>query len=241
MPEFRLFSPEHLIALLLTAASCTGCLMLRRVNLSPSQAKVGAWVIIGMLLAYAITSYTKIVINGTFTLQTGLPLHLCDVLVIVCLLALTTRHQLLFETAYFLGLAGTLQTLITPNLEVGFPTMRCLIFFWMHGVILVAICFMIGAYRLRPQPGCIGRMFLIINLYVLAALLVNAVVGANYGFLSRPPMNQENLILAISRWAPWPWYILVLEIIALASFLIYYAPWLIKDRLTKHTKKHANT
>ncbi len=233
MPEFRLFSLEHIIALLLTGAICAGCLALRKWRAGERRIKTGAWMLIAMMLGYAGISYARIFMRGDFTLQTGLPLHLCDVLVIICVLALVTRKYLLFEMAYFLGLAGTLQTMITPNLDVGFPAMRCLLFFWMHGVILVAICFMIGAYRMRPRPGCILRMFIVINIYVVVSLIANKLLGANYGFLSQPPMNQENMILAISRWAPWPWYIFVLEGIALLSFLIYYAPWVIKDRLTR--------
>lgn len=232
-PTFELFSLQHWIALVLTVASCAGCIFLRFKSLSQLQTRWGAWLLSSMLFAYGVVSYARLIMGGDFNLQTGLPLHLCDVLVIICICALLTRKHWLFEISYFFGLAGTLQTLITPNLDAGFPTFRCLIFFWMHGVILVAICFMIGAYRFSPSKGCIGRMMIAINLYVAAALLTNWLTGGNYGFLSEPPLNQENLILAISRWAPWPWYILVLEIIALASFFIYYAPWLIKDRLTR--------
>ncbi|MDK3156733.1 TIGR02206 family membrane protein [Kamptonema cortianum] len=235
MPEFRLFSLEHFVALLVIGAICAGCLRLRHARLSESHIRTGAWAITLMLLGYAVVSYARIIGQGSFTWQTGLPLHLCDVLVIVCALALLTRKYLLFETAYFFGLAGTLQTLITPNLDVGFPTLRCLIFFLDARGHLVAVCFMIGAFRLRPRPGCVMRMFVAINLYVAVALAVNWALDANYGFLCHPPMNQENLILAISRWAPWPWYILVLEAIAVASFLIYYAPWFIKDRWTRKT------
>ena len=52
--------------------------------------------------------------DGDWTLS--LPMHLCDWAVAAVVLALLTRRQTAFELAYFWGLAGTLQAILTPDL-----------------------------------------------------------------------------------------------------------------------------
>jgi len=51
-----------------------------------------------------------------------LPLQLCDWAMAVIIVALWTGNRRWLEVAYFWGIGGTLQAIITPNLRYGFPT-----------------------------------------------------------------------------------------------------------------------
>ena len=58
---------------------------------------------------------------GQFTPADALPMQLCDWAMFAVIAALVTLRRGVYEVAYFWGLAGTLQAILTPNLQSGFP------------------------------------------------------------------------------------------------------------------------
>jgi hypothetical integral membrane protein (TIGR02206 family) len=145
---------------------------------------------------------------------------------VACIVSLLRPHPLASEVAYFWGLGGTVQALLTPDLAEGFPSWEFIQFFWSHGGVLLSIVYLIAVQGSRPRPGCLLRMFLATNAYALFAGVLDFVFGWNYGYLRHPP-SQPSLIDFLG---PWPWYILSLEMIALLSFAILYLPWLLLAR-----------
>jgi uncharacterized membrane protein YwaF len=55
--------------------------------------------------------------------------------------------------------------------------------------------------------------------------VVNLLIGSNYMQLAYKP----NFPTLLDYLAPWPWYILELELIAFAVMLVLYLPWWVKD------------
>ena len=174
-----------------------------------------------VLLAYMIVSYIRGGCLGILSCKESLPLHLCNWTMAVCIFTLFRPTPLGFELAYFWGMSGTLQALITPDLPAGFPSWSFIQFFWSHGGTLLSIVFMIAGLGLRPRPGSVGRMFIAVNVYALTAGICDALFGWNYGYLCHPPLR----VSLMDYLGPWPWYILGLELIALVSFILLDAPW----------------
>ncbi|MEM8998191.1 MAG: hypothetical protein AAGF23_25640, partial [Acidobacteriota bacterium] len=80
---------------------------------------------------------------------------------------------------------------------------------------------------LRPQPMSILRAFAVLNLYALSVTPVNVIFDANFLYLMAKPAQAS----LMDHLGPWPWYILALEVLAFLSFLVYYAPFAIYDKL----------
>jgi hypothetical integral membrane protein (TIGR02206 family) len=76
--------------------------------------------------------------------------------------------------------------------------------------------------RVRVRLASIWQVWLVTNLYALAAGLVNGLSGTNYGFLARKPAQPSLL----DYLGPWPYYIVGMEALALVSFGAWYAPLL---------------
>ena len=53
-----------------------------------------------------------------------------------------SKSQKMAELAYFWGLAGTLQGLLTPNIHQGFPSPVYISFFWNHGFVVISALFL---------------------------------------------------------------------------------------------------
>ena len=115
---------------------------------------------LGILLLVNYIAYVGFVgRSSSFTWAQILPLQLCDWAMFVIIVAMWTGRRSWFEVAYFWGIGGTLQALITPNLRYGFPDLRFISFFVAHSVIIIGIIFLMLVHRYRPRPASILRTF----------------------------------------------------------------------------------
>ena len=155
-----------------------------------------------------------------------LPMQLCDWALVATVVALLRRSIRWFELAYFWGLAATLQAIVTPNLEVGFPSVRFVSFFVAHCGIVVSVLFMLLAFGLRPQAWSLVRVWLWSQLYLASALVANALTGANYGFLSHKPTRASLLDFLSDQSVV---YVLQLELLAIVFYAVLYLPFALHD------------
>jgi hypothetical integral membrane protein (TIGR02206 family) len=222
---FVLFSTQHLIAIGLFML-VNLILILRRKTLTDQQRLRFRYAIAGLLIANEISWHAWNYFTGQWTVQTMLPLHLCSVFVFLSAIMLVTRSYRIYEFAYFLGIAGAIQPIFTPDLGIySFPHLRYFQVFISHGSIVTAAVFMTVIEGYRPTWGSFGRAFLWTNVYMAIVGIVNGVIGSNYLFLARKPETAS----LIDVLGPWPWYILSLEVIGLLFFTILYLPFALRD------------
>ena len=155
--------------------------------------------------------------------RTSLPLHLCGVSVVLAALMLSTRSFAIFELTYFWAMGGSLQGLLTPDVDGwDFPHFRFLTTFLSHGLVVTANLYAVFVLGMRPTFASYLRSMAVLNLYAGAMLLFNRLTGANYGFLCRKP-DQPTLYDLLG---PWPWYLASLEAIAWGLSFLFLLPFL---------------
>jgi len=186
------------------------------------------------LVAYAVVMYIHLGLSGEFGVDWALPFELCHWVLIACVVTLFSPNQLASEIAYFWGLGGTLQAVLTPDLGAGYPSWDFVMFFWGHGVTLLAIVFLIAGGTFRPRRSSVLRMFLALNVYGVVAGLIDTSFGWNYGYLRQKPLRPSLL----DYFGPWPWYLLSIEVMAPVMFFILLLPWLLVDRFKKPNSQH---
>ncbi len=198
---FQPFGASHLAALFVVAAVGAWMVALRRrghAAARPVERALGSLLLLLWPVSAAVHAWL-----GTLTAQNALPLHYCDIAAISGGLALWTRRPGVCEVAYFFGLAGTLQGLITPSLVADFPDPRYFFFFLWHGGVVVAALHLALGLRFRPRPGAPLRMVLLTVTYAALAGAVNTPLGTNYGFVcGHPPVPS-----LLDFLGPWPWYL----------------------------------
>jgi len=178
--------------------------------------------VIGFVLVADAVSYTiALVANGTWSPTTSLPLALCNLGVVVAAAACWWRLAVLVELTYFWGLAGTLQGVLTPDLNVGFPHLVFFQYVAGHLGVVMAALFLVVGMRIVPRSGSVVRVFAITAAYSLVVGLVDAATGANYMFFRRPP-GEWTLLRILG---PWPWYILSEAGVALVVLTLLDAPF----------------
>ena len=231
---FVTFGPAHLAAMALTAILAAGLPAWARRAGSPKAVRA-VGLAIGLILVaneLAYYAYGLATVSLLEFAREKLPLHVCDVAVYLIAWTLWKRNRRLFEVAYFWGLGGTLQAVLTPNVLEGFPSYEFFRFFINHGGIVVAVLYAALALRMRPRKGCVLRLFVITNLYMVFVAGVNLLVGSNYMFLCKPPAGQSPFFFL-----PWPWYIVFIELVGVAFVVLLYLPFAIGDRARRRGER----
>ncbi len=165
---------------------------------------------------------------GVVSWEKTLPLQLCDWAMFVIIVALWTGNRRWLEVAYFWGIGGTLQAILTPNLPFGFPDLRFVSFFVAHSGIIIGIVFLMLVYGFRPTGFGILRTFAWTEVYFVIAFTADFLTGENYGFLMHKP-EAFSLLSYLSDWRPL--YLLQFHILAWVFFCLLYLPFLISDLL----------
>jgi hypothetical integral membrane protein (TIGR02206 family) len=164
----------------------------------------------------------------------SLPMQLCDWAMIVIIFALWTGNRRALEVAYFWGIGGTLQAILTPNLQFGFPDLRFVSFFVAHSGIIIGIVFLMLIYGFRPRATGIVRTFLWTEVYFVVAFTIDLLTGVNYGFLLHKP-EASSLLNLLSDWRPL--YLLEFHLLAFAFFTLLYVPFAIVDLIRRKTQQ----
>jgi hypothetical integral membrane protein (TIGR02206 family) len=225
-PEFRPYGLPHLTVILITIVLPFAlAALVRRTN---SQRIENG--IIAALSAVLILNYMAYLIfirsRGVMDWRQMLPMQMCDWGMVVVIIAMWTGSQRWFEVAYFWGIGGTLQAVLTPNLRYGFPDWRFISFFTSHSGIIIAVVFLMLTGRYRPYPLSLVRAWLWSEFYFVVTLIVDELTGFNYGFLLHKPEAFSILSLLSDSW---PLYLLQMHGVALLFFLVLYAPFGVFD------------
>jgi hypothetical integral membrane protein (TIGR02206 family) len=150
-----------------------------------------------------------------------MPLELCDAALWLVVAALLTLSPLAFDLAYYFALAGASMSLLTPNLTAASTLFLSVQFFADHGLLVVAVLYLVWSRQARPRPGSVGRAMLALNLLAALVGAFDFAFGTDYMFLRAKPVT----VSALDLLGPWPWYILASEGVALALFLLLYLPF----------------
>jgi len=161
-----------------------------------------------------------------WSIQVLLPLHLCSAMIWLSGLMLITGNYTLYEFVYFLGIGGAIQYLATPDLGIyGFPHFRFFQTFLSHGLMLTSAVYMTVVEGLRPTWRSMVRVAFWANVYALIIFMVNKGLGSNYLMINAKPDVPSLLDLL----PPWPYYLIYMELIGVATFLLLYLPFAIRN------------
>lgn len=172
------------------------------------------------------------IVHGSWNIQEHLPLHACSILIWIAGYMLIKKDRRIFEFAYFIGIAGAIQALLTPDIGIyGFPHFRFIQTFISHGLLVTSAIYLAVVEGLRPTWNSLKRVVMIVNIYMVIVLGINNLIGSNYLFVSRKPPGPTLLDVL----PDWPFYILFMELIGLLMFLLLYLPFFIKDLCNRKT------
>ncbi len=223
--EFQLFGPAHLATLGLIILVNLGLLPLRHVRSNGVHRAVRlglASIIMTASVGFAVWRLWA----GGWDIRTDLPLHLCDVMAIVTVALLVTRHRRLYDFVYFLGIGGAAQALLTSNVGAyGYPHVYFVSSMAAHGAIVTTGLYLAVVEGYRPTWRTLWWVAGCGTVYAAAIFGLNLVLGSNYLFIGHKPEFRS-----IIDWlGPWPWYVPALIAIGVAVLHVLYLPFVWQD------------
>lgn len=176
-----------------------------------------------------ISRSAMVALEGNWTIQEELPLHLCRLMAFIFPWVIYTQNRKWFGVTYFWTMGGTIQALLTPDLVDGFPHREYLIYFIFHGVLVYLPIYCLMCFKWRITWEDFKRSFIYLNVLAFFIFILNQLIGSNYLYIGQKPPGPS----LMDALGPWPWYILSLEGVVLVLFGVFYIPWMIVNR-----KKH---
>lgn len=220
-PGFIIFGTAHIVTLTTIAAICLFIPFIVR------QLKVKGWcqriarIMAPLIVIILLVKTWWLSVAYGLTWERLLPLQICDASVFLCALMLLTRSYRLYEVAYFWAMAGSIAAMLMPDLPHGFPHFSFFVFYLGHSMTVIVVLYATFAFNFRPQLRSAVLATKVTGLYALVILVVNVVLDTNYLYLLYKP-NAPSLL---DYFGQWPWYVLGLAILTIASFFLCYAPF----------------
>ena len=232
---FQAFGPSHLVVILLTIGLPFFLASVVHRTKSRFLERSICFAISALLLINYIAYLIVARRFGVTVWYRALPMQLCDWAMFVIIVALWTGNRRWLELAYFWGIGGTLQAIITPNLRYGFPDLRFISFFVAHSGIIIGIAFLMLIYGFRPSPKGVVRTFLWTEVYFVVAFTVDLLTGENYGFLLHKPEAASLLDFLSDSRLP---YLIEFHLLAWLFFALLYTPFAIVDLIRHKTPQN---
>ncbi len=184
-----------------------------------SLSKALAWTMCGILAA----EHVILIITGHQTIY-QIPLHLCTLMPVVCLMFAYTHWDWAGQTIYSLGIVGAALALLFPdwNMYPQWNYMNLTGFSIHSGLVLFGVWQLAGG-SVRPRMKAIWKPVLFLAVVVPPIYLIDRRFGTNYFFLMQgaadSPLKaiQERLGAA---------YIPAYAGLALLMITLEYLPWL---------------
>lgn len=214
METFTLFSTEHFWFI---GGGFLGILALTMVSAFLPKYKFAQFsAVVILLIKLAELSYRHIYVGEP--IYSLLPLHMCNLTLIIAILTMLTKSQKLFQLTYYWCL-GALFAVITPDIKYSFPHPLTLSFYITHFYLLFAAIYGILFFNFKPTFKGWVNAFITLNIFAFIIFFINKKLGTNYLYVNRIP----NFSSPLDYFGQWPYYIIVVEIIYLIlTYGIYY-------------------
>lgn len=220
---FESFSTQHYSALFAFGVISYAVIRQGKAASEPQKTNIGL-IIAGITFSTLILDATVKLAAGTFDLYGDLPFFMCDFVAMVLPFVIIAQNRKWIGILYFWALAGTMQALLTPDLEAGFPSFDFFRYFIGHAGIITAVLYTVIVRKIRIGWPDLLNAVIYAQVYLVCVHIINQLLGSNYGYTMQKPPGASILDLL----GPWPWYILWGEGIMVGLYLILLTPFLLR-------------
>jgi hypothetical integral membrane protein (TIGR02206 family) len=234
--EFRSWTTEHLAPIaVIVVISFTLGLLARRRGYYDRIAIVVSLVLWTNELVYQVYWF----LADGWAAPTALMIQMCGLSILLLPLAHFVQRrearQFLFDILYFWGIGGAIQALFSPDIGAnGFPAFKYFSFFVSHGLIIASTTILAIASGMRITFRSLLRAAVVTNLLLVPAYAIDRVLAfippydrGNYFVLGYPPPTGSLVDVFSDIFGPSPRYLVGLELMGLAVFLMLWLPWIL--------------
>lgn len=229
---FTFFSFQHITILVVFGILSAGLIVGGKQL--PAKGQYAVALVLASITFLALVLEAIVLVDAQdYDVRTDLPVYLCDIITVMLPVVVYHRNRKWIGILYFWALAGTLQALLTPDIDHGFPSFHFFRYFIMHCGIVLTILFVVIVWKIRIRWRDWFNAVLFAQLYLLVIHVYNQVMDTNYSYTIKKPDGTTVLDL----FGEWPWYILGGELMMVFLFTLLMLPFAFKQRLTVEEKE----
>lgn len=214
--RFTPFGLLHLVTVVIVVAIIALATWWGRSRTHDEARRFGRVLGVTLLVYYAIEGFVRVTWLHTPPIFL-VPGELCSALFFIGAFALLTEHAVAFEVLFFWTFAGTIHALVTPTPNEGFPSLEYVRYFACHGLLVLVATYAVLALDRPMTWRSLVRAAIALQLWEFLVALFDWAFDQNFMYLRRPPPSPT----LIDSLGPWPWYLVSLELVAIASFALW--------------------
>ncbi len=224
MTEF--ISPDvnghlHIKYILMGLAMWTLVPLIGKNILNNTQRQVVVYLLVILTLGQEIINDSTLMFQGLWNFSADLPLHMCRFSLILTSWALISKKQEAFELAFFWGIAGGSQAILTPDLTGIWNPLGIFVFFFSHSMVILNVIWMIAVEGMRLRKDSLLNTIILTNGFAFIMSIFNSLIGGNYWFLSIKPLSNSPFLIG-----EWSFYIVGIQLSGIILMGLIYLPWL---------------
>lgn len=151
------------------------------------------WAVALVISYFAMTGLSYM--RGEASWGTSLLVHMCGFSRLLLIGYFFTRKRWMGELVTFTGIAGGMQSLLTPEFTHGMHPVYVFDYYFNHASIVAIGFYILIVHRQKLTRYSWLRAFGRTQLLALIALGVNLITGGNYMYLMEPPIVDNPLIV----------------------------------------------
>lgn len=226
---FVIFGRDHALSLITALILGSMIIYLASRYLDQRQKIIFGLILALLPLIGVVGRMVLLICQDKFTVQEELPLYICRIVTFFMPWVMYTMNRRVFGVLYFWVLAGTINAILTPDMEFGFPHWSAFQYWIVHAGLVITVLYGTLVLKMRPFKMDILYAFICGNIYIVSVHIINILLKSNYSYtMFKPPGGS-----ILDHFGPWPWYLLTGQLLAVFLFMLVYSPYRWRDRRLK--------
>lgn len=224
------FSAGHIAFLAIGIVFGVTCIFIGR-RLSEKGKNI---MLICLLAAYLVLEAAKFIryftVPGYFNIKTSLPFHLCSIAVFIYPLAVFCKNLTIRNFIYGISMPGAFFALVTPDIKgSGLFSFYFIHAMYAHTFIFFIPIFMVACGFFRPDYKRIPKLFVMLLICMIPALISNYFIGSNYFFING--VVEGTFTETLANIVGEQFYVLPMVALVFLIWALLFSPFMISDKL----------
>jgi hypothetical integral membrane protein (TIGR02206 family) len=117
--------------------------------------------------------------------------------------------------AVYLGFAGGLHSILTPELTQGDSNWMLFDYYITHSMLILISILLTFSLDMKPRKNSALHLFFILNIIALIIYPLDRYIDANYMYVAKKPIANSPILIG-----DWPWYLISLEVALIVHLYI---------------------
>lgn len=191
-----------------------------KLRLDSKTDKIVRSILFILLLTFYVSNYILLWTQSSIKIS-NLPLQLCPISALLCILLLINKNKKIFNFVIFTGVLGGIGSVLSPDVSCSFIYYRYYQFMGMHMLIAIVPIYYAIVYKYLPNKKEAIEIFVAVHILAVFMGIFNTIFNTDYMYISfTKNIGPRGTILA--SFGEGYMYIITFEVFVAVLFIIWF-------------------